>query len=354
MIRRPPRSTLSSSSAASDVYKRQYLRQAVEASIGFISDMSMSSLPLDDCPLTSPLVDYLVESTANHSSPMALQYMKRKGTSTTTTAPPTVGHLTKKAMTTLADRVLSGGGAGDVLAAATTTSDPATEDTYDATLPTTTTPMKAASQTQCSKSKVLGSCIGVFSKHLVEQAILGEMTTYTPSTISHRKLLLLPPTTNTTTTSPPLSITMGTMNYSSRFPMGGANVSTVTTTASSTSGFPQLSVLSTTMALSTAGQQRGGDSVRMISSTHVGNQSGHDDEDSSVLDSDTPASGTMPAPLFEFWFTHDECILLSPIVRRVAADMCSVPVSYTHLRAHETPEHLVCRLLLEKKKKKQK
>src|SRR5678815_5870804 len=29
-----------------------------------------------------------------------------------------------------------------------------------------------------------------------------------------------------------------------------------------------------------------------------------------------------------------------------------VPVSYTHLRAHETPEHLVCRLLLEKKKKR--
>src|SRR5678816_2199932 len=26
------------------------------------------------------------------------------------------------------------------------------------------------------------------------------------------------------------------------------------------------------------------------------------------------------------------------------------PVSYTHLRAHETPEHIVCRLLLEKKK----
>src|SRR5678815_4259229 len=25
------------------------------------------------------------------------------------------------------------------------------------------------------------------------------------------------------------------------------------------------------------------------------------------------------------------------------------PVSYTHLRAHETPEHLVCRLLLEKR-----
>eukprot|EP00658_Telonema_sp_P-2_P057222 TRINITY_DN45673_c0_g1_i1.p2 TRINITY_DN45673_c0_g1~~TRINITY_DN45673_c0_g1_i1.p2 ORF type:complete len:133 (-),score=26.15 TRINITY_DN45673_c0_g1_i1:18-416(-) len=30
---------------------------------------------------------------------------------------------------------------------------------------------------------------------------------------------------------------------------------------------------------------------------------------------------------------------------------CVVSVSYTHLRAHETPEHLVCRLLLEKKKR---
>ena len=29
----------------------------------------------------------------------------------------------------------------------------------------------------------------------------------------------------------------------------------------------------------------------------------------------------------------------------------SVPVSYTHLRAHETRHDLVCRLLLEKKKK---
>src|SRR5678815_1098152 len=30
-------------------------------------------------------------------------------------------------------------------------------------------------------------------------------------------------------------------------------------------------------------------------------------------------------------------------------DAPSIAVSYTHLRAHETPEHLVCRLLLEKK-----
>ena len=31
----------------------------------------------------------------------------------------------------------------------------------------------------------------------------------------------------------------------------------------------------------------------------------------------------------------------------------AVPVSYTHLRAHETGRNLVCRLLLEKKKNKQ-
>ena len=32
------------------------------------------------------------------------------------------------------------------------------------------------------------------------------------------------------------------------------------------------------------------------------------------------------------------------------AEINSLPVSYTHLRAHETREDLVCRLLLEKKK----
>src|SRR5678815_2270796 len=49
-----------------------------------------------------------------------------------------------------------------------------------------------------------------------------------------------------------------------------------------------------------------------------------------------------------------------PAARVVAVDVSTTslehterlkPVSYTHLRAHETPEHLVCRLLLEKKKK---
>ena len=37
--------------------------------------------------------------------------------------------------------------------------------------------------------------------------------------------------------------------------------------------------------------------------------------------------------------------------KMISEDMGYKPVSYTHLRAHETPEHLVCRLLLEKKNK---
>src|SRR5678816_3785242 len=35
----------------------------------------------------------------------------------------------------------------------------------------------------------------------------------------------------------------------------------------------------------------------------------------------------------------------------VLAELTLGHLRYTHLRAHETPEHLVCRLLLEKKKK---
>ena len=41
-------------------------------------------------------------------------------------------------------------------------------------------------------------------------------------------------------------------------------------------------------------------------------------------------------------------------VDRVMVDNNRPPVSYTHLRAHETRHDLVCRLLLEKKKKKAK
>ena len=48
-----------------------------------------------------------------------------------------------------------------------------------------------------------------------------------------------------------------------------------------------------------------------------------------------------------------EAVLGGVLRRRTGADkqnVTSSAVSYTHLRAHETPEHLVCRLLLEKKK----
>src|SRR5680860_1847320 len=38
--------------------------------------------------------------------------------------------------------------------------------------------------------------------------------------------------------------------------------------------------------------------------------------------------------------------------KRYLLSILSVAVSYTHLRAHETDSYLVCRLLLEKKKKK--
>ena len=40
------------------------------------------------------------------------------------------------------------------------------------------------------------------------------------------------------------------------------------------------------------------------------------------------------------------------LILGLAAGKVSYPVSYTHLRAHETDSYLVCRLLLEKKKKK--
>src|SRR5678816_4615979 len=41
--------------------------------------------------------------------------------------------------------------------------------------------------------------------------------------------------------------------------------------------------------------------------------------------------------------------LESDLMERARMVLAGTPaVSYTHLRAHETPEHLVCRLLLEK------
>src|SRR5678815_121971 len=57
--------------------------------------------------------------------------------------------------------------------------------------------------------------------------------------------------------------------------------------------------------------------------------------------------------------THESIRTVRPLKDGVIADfnaaelmireLIKLAVSYTHLRAHETPEHLVCRLLLEKK-----
>src|SRR5678816_1629550 len=45
-----------------------------------------------------------------------------------------------------------------------------------------------------------------------------------------------------------------------------------------------------------------------------------------------------------------EKVAVSDTTVFIAGESGTGTVSYTHLRAHETPEHLVCRLLLEKKK----
>ena len=69
------------------------------------------------------------------------------------------------------------------------------------------------------------------------------------------------------------------------------------------------------------------------------------------------------SPIYSFKFTISWIAIYSVIVYFIALYLNIFislyvglwTVSYTHLRAHETPEHLVCRLLLEKKKhKKQK
>src|SRR5674536_301982 len=57
--------------------------------------------------------------------------------------------------------------------------------------------------------------------------------------------------------------------------------------------------------------------------------------------------------IIRYIFSHTRSVI-SWLEKRFSKNgRSSGSVSYTHLRAHETPEHLVCRLLLEKKKKEQ-
>src|SRR5665647_3852667 len=57
----------------------------------------------------------------------------------------------------------------------------------------------------------------------------------------------------------------------------------------------------------------------------------------------------------ESLFGHDRDDLVGQPIQTLVPEylweVYSEPVSYTHLRAHETDSYLVCRLLLEKKKK---
>eukprot|EP00831_Metopus_contortus_P042420 TRINITY_DN33600_c0_g1_i2.p1 TRINITY_DN33600_c0_g1~~TRINITY_DN33600_c0_g1_i2.p1 ORF type:complete len:106 (-),score=22.44 TRINITY_DN33600_c0_g1_i2:27-344(-) len=59
-------------------------------------------------------------------------------------------------------------------------------------------------------------------------------------------------------------------------------------------------------------------------------------------------------PLVEllYLFLPVHLLHLLPLFLYCPHVLCVDTVSYTHLRAHETSLHLVCRLLLEKKKKK--
>eukprot|EP00658_Telonema_sp_P-2_P009830 TRINITY_DN13661_c0_g2_i1.p1 TRINITY_DN13661_c0_g2~~TRINITY_DN13661_c0_g2_i1.p1 ORF type:complete len:432 (-),score=70.80 TRINITY_DN13661_c0_g2_i1:73-1368(-) len=73
-------------------------------------------------------------------------------------------------------------------------------------------------------------------------------------------------------------------------------------------------------------------------------RSNEDDDDLSECRSLVLSPSTSPPLSYDLLSSDDDEHLAFSIPDTIA-------VSYTHLRAHETPEHLVCRLLLEKKKK---
>src|SRR5678815_3085931 len=66
-----------------------------------------------------------------------------------------------------------------------------------------------------------------------------------------------------------------------------------------------------------------------------------------ILQLKRPISSASYFPLTQPWMILAFLLLL--LLLLLSGVLCLYPVSYTHLRAHETPEHLVCRLLLEKK-----
>ena len=53
---------------------------------------------------------------------------------------------------------------------------------------------------------------------------------------------------------------------------------------------------------------------------------------------------------YEPGFTEEDLSKIENRMKELVKMDLPIAVSYTHLRAHETPEHIVCRLLLEKNK----
>eukprot|EP00658_Telonema_sp_P-2_P061557 TRINITY_DN50245_c0_g1_i1.p1 TRINITY_DN50245_c0_g1~~TRINITY_DN50245_c0_g1_i1.p1 ORF type:complete len:108 (-),score=21.63 TRINITY_DN50245_c0_g1_i1:69-392(-) len=70
-----------------------------------------------------------------------------------------------------------------------------------------------------------------------------------------------------------------------------------------------------------------------------------------VWDTDTKefSGGYLNIAIVDGYKKERDVLDFKPQGQRAYAADFSMTVSYTHLRAHETPEHLVCRLLLEKK-----
>ena len=64
------------------------------------------------------------------------------------------------------------------------------------------------------------------------------------------------------------------------------------------------------------------------------------------------SAGILHIGVGNFHRAHLSWYLHRLMQKDLAKDWAIIAVSYTHLRAHETKANLVCRLLLEKKKKK--
>src|SRR5680860_640627 len=105
----------------------------------------------------------------------------------------------------------------------------------------------------------------------------------------------------------------------------------------------------------------GGNHLGRLNAVHVGHADIHDDQVRTLLlqPGKSLASCRCLGDYDDVRFRIQDLSQAFPekdmVISKDYADLIAhMPVSYTHLRAHETDSYLVCRLLLEKKKKKQK